>query len=408
MGRFVKLVLGTAVLLFLVADNAHALLWDIETVDSVGDVGRYTSIALDASGNPHISYSLSIAYPATYDLKYAYRDASTWHTQTVDGGHYGVGDDTCIALDSSGHPHISYYDHDRPDPWDPVGWDLKYAHWDGSSWQIKRVDRGGQEPYDVGRYTSIALGVGGYPHISYMDWTATAVKYAHYDGSGWQTETVYNGDMSGWTGTSIAIDSSGYPHITFFDNATQDLMYASSNGSSWTVQTVHGGADYVGYGSSLALDDSDYPHISYGDYSNDDLKYAYWDGSGWQIQTPDSIGLVGRWSSLALNSIGNPAISYHDYGNRDLKYASWNGSSWHVETVADLGDVGVFCSLALDGGGWPYISYYDVTNEDLKYAVGSTEPIPEPSTMILAVLSFGFLGASAARRRKKEGTSSPE
>ncbi len=43
------------------------LTWNIETVDSTGHVGSFSSLALDSSGNPHISY-----YSYTNaDLKYA-------------------------------------------------------------------------------------------------------------------------------------------------------------------------------------------------------------------------------------------------------------------------------------------------------------------------------------------------
>ena len=140
--------------------------WHIETVDSEGWVGKYTSIALDSRGWPHISY-----YDATNkDLKYAYkffnplRQRFEWHIETVDS-EGDVGAFTSIALDSQGFPHISYYDDSNDN--------LKYAYYDGSGWHIETVDSEGY----VGWFTSIALDSRGYPHISYYDFTNGDLKY---------------------------------------------------------------------------------------------------------------------------------------------------------------------------------------------------------------------------------------
>lgn len=98
--------------------------WAILTVDNIGGSGNtYTSLVLDESGYPHISYGYSASTGGLAGvLKYARWTGSVWDIETVDSLN-NVGSSVSLALDSFGNPHISY--HQGLDPqW--VG-TLKYA-----------------------------------------------------------------------------------------------------------------------------------------------------------------------------------------------------------------------------------------------------------------------------------------
>ncbi|MBC8275708.1 MAG: Ig-like domain repeat protein [Chloroflexi bacterium] len=402
-------------------------LWHTGTVvDSIGSHGAwYTSIALDDSDYPHISYHHS----NTGSLKYAHNDGS-WNTETVDAGSSNVGEFSSIAVDSSGYPHIAYYDDAFNGLW--------YASKSASGWSKTMFDGGaGAAGYDRGRYLSLALDDSDHPHISYYDATKQELCYAYYDGS-WHTETV---DSTGDVGkfSSIAVDSGGHPHISYYDDTSDNLKYAYKDGSGWHTETVDSTGN-VGWYNSIALDSSNHPHVSYHDATNLDLKYAYHDSLDWNISTIDSTGDVGFCTSIALENATNyPHISYSggDFPNMSLKHiyqdatgwqpvenvdtgqlVNWTSiamdsnnhvhvsylarnaasvysvryaykdSSWHTGTVVDsIGSHGAwYTSIALDDSDYPHISYHYSNNGSLKYAMdicplttSTVNAIPSPS-----------------------------
>jgi hypothetical protein len=372
-------------------------IWRDQTVDAPK---RFSisphSLRLDASGRPHLAYGGDHLY-------YAWQDDVGWHLETVDAAD-GVGDYASLALDSTGAPHISYYDR--------LNGDLKYAFWNGSRWTIETVDSTG----DVGQYTSLALDDHNSPRISYYDATNRALRYARWRGADWSLSTV---DGSGNTGlsTSLALDGSGAPHISYRNTAYGELRYARWDGSQWVIETVDSGDVYM---TSLALDHSDHPHILYTGYDGASvIKYAHWTGSVWTKQVIDE----GFWAggSLALDSQDRPCFSYvktslvPDTGawepaliydgtvgasrvrgvvagvgfaawesslalGRDdqpymayalgasLMYAERSSTGWKSQKVDEGGDVGAYASLALDASGRPHIGYTDTASASLKYA----------------------------------------
>ena len=80
--------------------------WSLSTVDPSGSVIGYTSIAVDADGNPRIAY-----HDGT--LRLAEWDGASWTLTTQDAGSTGQG--TQITVDADGKTRIAYFDEDNDD-----------------------------------------------------------------------------------------------------------------------------------------------------------------------------------------------------------------------------------------------------------------------------------------------------
>jgi hypothetical protein len=337
--------------------------WLSESVDQDGDVGLQSDIALDSTGRPHISY-----YAANGDLKYAYYDGSIWKTELVDSTGNAVASYyvTSLALDSSDRPYISYSGYE----------DIRYAWLDGSAWITETVDTcyfGCSPSLALDSHDHPHIAYNPMLVLKYIWHDGSTWNEGPPSDSSLFAFPIEPGWAVGVP--SLALDSADRPHMSYYTEKSVDskLMYATHDGATWQILTVET-ADLVGYDNSLALDSADRPHISYDDSSGtnflSDLKYAVFDGVTWDIQDVDSdeVEDVGRCSSLALDSAGHPHIIYYDGDNRALKYARYNGTIWGIQTV-DGEEFDVRCgSLVLDSAGQPHLSYYDRTNGDLKYA----------------------------------------
>jgi len=354
--------------------------------DVASDV--FISLALDGGGNPVVSYWDT-------DLKVLHCDDPNCagdelsHISSPDPG-INVGWYTSLALDGSSNPVVSYYRSN--------GGVLKVLRCGNAGCTSGNTIASPDGGLDVGAHTSLALGAGGMPVVSYYRSSGGGLKVLRCNDVNCTSKSInfpYRGGDAG-TYSSLALDTSGYPVVSYYDFTNGDLKVLHCNdvacdpgvNGQESITTPDSGGR-VGMYTSLALDINNRPVVSYLDVTNQSLKVlhcgdpdCFFSGTNW-ITTVDAGGQVGHFNSLALDSLGKPVVSYHDYANRNLKVlhcGNANCTSGNIiKTPDSSGDVGGHTSLALDSLGRPVISYYDEGQEPTLKVMHCNDPNCDPS-----------------------------
>jgi hypothetical protein len=368
-------------------------------------VGEHTSLALDSLGNPVISYMDA----GNADLKVMHcNDPNCDPTFSGNGPENitspdtmgNVGYYTSLALDADGNPVVSYR---RPNSGPTVG-ALKVLHCatpycNGSS--IMEPDPGA----DGGVTSSLILDASGNPVVSHFDGDAAHLdlRLVHCNDAACANggESLTAPDTVGYvgSGSSLALDADGNPVVSYqHGDGYLKLLHCDdpncSGNESGNIEIPDASGNILQ--TSLELDSSGGPVVSYYEHNNGDLKVLHCNDPNCDptvngpesITSPDTTGDVGSYSSLELDASGNPVVSYYCVNTGDLKVLHCNDPNCNPTVngpesiaAADTTDnVGLWTSLALDASGDPVVSYYDSTNMDLKVlhcdspACGATGP----------------------------------
>lgn len=342
----------------------------IATPDATGTVGQYTSITVDSNNFPVVSY-----YDATsgkLKVLHCGNAACTVGNTIVKPDLVGSnGVQSSIKMNSSGNPVVSYFDFTQTA--------LKVLTCGNSNCNagntVTTVDSTG----DVGRYPSLVLDSNGKPAVSYLDLTNGKLKVLRCGNATCSSGNTFASIGSGGTVgyySSLAIDSIGNPMVSYYDITNGKLNMLRCGNASCTSNntiTVPETIGNVGSFTSLKLDSSGNAVVSYYDSSNGNLKVLHCGSPTCgmnSVNTGDTSNQVGRYSAIKLDANGNPVVSYWDEANGDLKLLHCgNNICTGGNTITSpytTGNTGWDTSLALDALGNPVISFFDFSNFVMK------------------------------------------
>lgn len=347
--------------------------------DSTGNVGQYTSLKLDASSNPVVSY-----YDVTNgNLKVLHCGSTTCgiNSTTVADMAVQAGQYSAIKLDALGNPVVSY--------WDQANGDLKVLHCGDNTCNNNNVITSAYTPGNTGWDTSLALDSNGYPVISFYDFTNSVMKVLHCTNANCTgVNSPTTPDILSRRLTSIALDAAGNPVIASAGQADQGLRIVHCGDATCSTGNTVTSPDFPSYpfnadvrGVSLTLDSSGNPIVSFYRADKNQLKVLHCadsacagPGNSIAVLDPGTVSGDHRSTSITLDANGYPVVAYQDTANHALKVLHCGnanctaGNSIASPVTNPSGNIGIAPSIKLDAvTGNPIVSYGTSNNMSVLY-----------------------------------------
>ncbi len=165
----------------------------------------------------------------------------------------------------------------------------------------------------------------GNAHVAYVDDSQHLLKYSFWDHKLDKWFTTVLDKTAGFC--SMVLDSQQHPHISYIEYGHARMRYAHWNGSSWDKQTIQINAKDISFYTSIAVDAKDNPSISFYEYwgTGEDyllhLRNVTWNGKFWEVRTVDSTPGSGKFNSIAIDSAGNRDIAYANVKSENAGFA---------------------------------------------------------------------------------------
>jgi hypothetical protein len=318
---------GNVHIAYIVDDDYHTLKYAYR--DSVtkrwfsmalSQGASFCDLALDSKQFPHISYA-DFGTTSGAGLHHVYWDGSEWHNLRLPLNSDVVGYYTSIVLDTRDYPSISFYEYRGPKGTE-ISVRMRVVSWNGKYWEVLTIDGDNQS----GKFNSMATDAQGNRYLAYANVSAitAGVRYAYLNGRVPTVEVVDDRSKNDTelVGHSLrmAVDKNGTPHLTYVNYSRPAVKYAVRKDGHWLVQTIEPlvGTAYPDR-NSIAVDEQGRPYVGYFDPGRGSLRLAHRDQDKWAIETVDING-SGFTSSLQVDQ-GVIWMSYADETAGSLKVA---------------------------------------------------------------------------------------